>query len=95
MTTYLTMQEASQHLPGQPLPATVRNRCIRGDLQGVFDGDRWFTTVEWIKEFLQRKTDARARVKQPIYPVVHTTAESVIAKFRRVPKERKKCRSLR
>jgi hypothetical protein len=94
--TYLTMQEASEQLPGNPTPETVRNRCIRGDLRGIFDGDRWFTTPEYIQEFLQRMTDARTKVHQPIYPAVHSTIEGVIAKYARSPNDRRKktkCRS--
>lgn len=84
------MREAGECLPGNPTPRTVRDRCIRGDLRGIYDGRRWFTTPEAIEEFLRSQTEKRIGQQQTLYPLVHATAESVIARFRRKPKVKSK-----
>ena len=60
---YLTLQEAARCVPGvKPHANTLRRWIVRGvrglRLRAVHTG-RWYTTAEWVREFLEGRTAAR------------------------------------
>lgn len=53
----LSVREAAQRFPGCPTERTVRHRMTRGvrgvRLRHVWDGHAYYTTEEWIEEYLR------------------------------------------
>lgn len=58
---YLSLAEAGEELPGKRSAASVRNLIVKGangiKLQAVYDGKRYWTTKQWVAEYLQAQSE--------------------------------------
>lgn len=69
-TAYLSPKQAAEVFPGKVSPSTVISRCTSGVhgvyLKHLYDGHRYWTTEEWIGDFLRDCT--RKHLESPIVP---------------------------
>ncbi|MGO9599982.1 MAG: hypothetical protein ACLP7Q_18485 [Isosphaeraceae bacterium] len=59
----INLPEAAKILPsaraGRPVhPSTVWRLIVSGELEGLYSGNRWITSVEALQRHLERKTEA-------------------------------------
>lgn len=52
--TYLNLEEAAKLFPSKPSTQALRRRIANGSLKAVKDGGYWYTTKEWIEDYLDR-----------------------------------------
>jgi hypothetical protein len=81
MADYLNTADAGQRFPSPISSSAVLHRMKTGmngiKLQFVFDGFKFYTTAEWVDEFIQKVTESRGKS-----PAIERLDDSSVARFK-------------